>query len=119
MAHLGRGGHRLEEMAAGVGQARGASAAAGRRDLVVAAVHVDDERACRAAEDLGGRVAASTGAEAVVMMGAGSSQRKAHMKARFSVPSILIEVSSARTTGAARTRDSMRATSGASSSAAR
>jgi hypothetical protein len=65
VAHLGRGGQRLEEMAARVRQARGTRAPAGRRDLVVAGVHVDDERPHRAAEYLGGRVAAAAGTEAI------------------------------------------------------
>src|SRR5207302_73462 len=49
VAHLGRGGHGLEEVATSVGEARDARAATRRRDLVVAGVHVDDERALRAA----------------------------------------------------------------------
>ena len=65
VAHFRRGGHGLEEVAAGVSEAGDARAATRRRDLVVAGVHVDDERALRAAEDLGGRVAAAAGAEAV------------------------------------------------------
>jgi hypothetical protein len=65
LRRFGCGRQRLEKMAPGVRETSGARATAGRRDLVVAGVHVDDERTLRAAEHLAGGLAAAAGAEAV------------------------------------------------------